>query len=335
MIGTRYHFGDTYAYVLENRIARPRIYPATDTGTLNGNPVFLSRKEWERVKREQRSQVAPQFLQNPLAGQENTFTTRWLRSYWLRPRFMNVGITIDPSLGRGKTSDRTAIAVIGVDGDQRSPRKYLLDGYCHRMQLAERYERVRDLHRKWSTMPGVQMVKVGLERYGMQADYEYFEERMRTERAWFEVHELNWVGERPGGQSKRARVGRLEPHFRKGAFYMPARVWHPTLGNAENHARWFLEENSDEIKYEACAGLSKQEQDAKTKGEHWRIFEPIMRRDEDGNLYDLTRVFFEEFALFPFSPRDDLIDAVSRFIDLDVQPPMMFEQIEPEDYNDY
>ena len=37
-----------------------------------------------------------------------------------------------------------------------------------------------------------------------------------------------------------------------------------------------------------------------------------MRRDEDGNLYDVTRVFFEEFALFPFSPRDDLVDALSR-----------------------
>ena len=185
-IGTRYHFSDTYAFVLEHQIATPRIYPATDTGTLNGNPVFLTKGGWEQVKREQRGVVAAQFLQNPLAGEENTFTTRWLRSYWTRPRLCNIYITIDPSMGRGKTSDRTAIAVIGVDGNERDRlRKYLLDGYCHRMPLSERYERVRDLHKRWSKMPGVQMVKVGLERYGMQSDDEYFRERMRIENDWF------------------------------------------------------------------------------------------------------------------------------------------------------
>ena len=168
----------------------------------------------------------------------------------------------------------------------------------------------------------------------MQSDDEYFRERMRIENDWFEIHELNWVGERPGGQSKRARVGRLEPHFRDGSFFVPARVWHPTLGNDENHARWYLEEGADEIKYAPCPGLHKHERDAKATNEHWRLFEPLMRRDEDGNVYDLTRVFFEEFALFPFSPRDDLIDATSRFIDLDPQAPMVFEQLGPESYPD-
>jgi hypothetical protein len=334
-IGTRYHFGDTYAYILEHQIATPRVYPATDTGTLNGKPVFLPQREWDRVKREQRSQCAPQFLQNPLAGEENTFTTRWLRSYWTRPRLCNVYITIDPSLGRGKTSDRTAIAVICVDGNQRDRlRKYLADGYCHRMPLSERYERVRDLHKRWVKMPGVHTVTVGLERYGMQADREYMVERQRIENYWFEIEEINWVGERPDGQSKRARVGRLEPHFRDGSFLVPARVWHPTLGNDESHARWFLEEGSDEIKYAPCPGLHKREREAKAAGEHWRLMEPIMRRDEDGNIYDLTRVFFEEFALFPFSPRDDLVDAVSRFIDLNPQAPVVFEQLGPESYQD-
>jgi hypothetical protein len=332
-IGTRYHFGDTYAYIIEHEIARPRIYAATHDGSLTGRPVFLTRDAWEKVKREQRSQVAAQFLQNPLAGEENMFMTRWLIPFWVRPTMLNVYIMVDPSKGRNKTSDRTAMAVIGIDTNEN---KHLLDGYCHRMPLSERQQRLRDLHKKWSKMPGVQLVKVGYERYGMQSDVEYFQERMRLEGYFFEIVEVNWTGERPGGESKKARVGRLEPMFREGSFLVPGRVWHPTLGNAENHAQWYLEEGSDEIKYRPDAGLIKREQQAKARGEHHRLMEPIMRRDEDGNPYDLTRVFFEEFALFPFSPRDDLLDAMSRIADMDPRPPVSYEQmrVEVEDYVD-
>lgn len=331
-IGTRYHFGDTYAHIIERQIARPRVYPATHDGSLNGRPVFLTQARWEEIKRQQRSSVAAQYLQNPLAGEENMFLTRWLEAYWLRPTLLNVYILVDPSMGRNKTSDRTAIPVIGIDSNEN---KVLLDGYCHRMPLSERWTRLRDLHRKWSKMPGVQLVEVGVERYGMQSDIEYFEERMRIERYHFSIKELSWTGER-GGESKKARVGRLEPMFREGSFLVPGRVWHPTLGNAENHARWHLEEGSDEIKYKADAGLSKREQQAKANGERWRLVEPIMRRDEDGNPYDLTRVFFEEFALFPFSPRDDLLDAMSRIADMDARAPVPFEQmtVEVPDYVD-
>jgi hypothetical protein len=333
-IGTRYHFGDSYAYILENDIAKPRVYPATEDGSLNGEPVFLPQPEWDRVKKEQRSQVAAQFLQNPLAGEANMFTTRWLVPYWLRPTMMNVYILMDPSMGRNKTSDRTAIPVIGIDPTEN---KLLLDGFCHRMPLSERWTHLRDLHKRWSKMLGVQLVEVGVERYGMQSDIEYFLERMRIERYHFGIKELSWTGER-GGESKKARVGRLEPIFRDGSFLVPGRVWHPTLGNAENHARWHLEDGSDEIKYKADAGPSKREQQAKASGERWRLVEPIMRRDEDGNPYDLTRVFFEEFALFPFSPRDDLIDAMSRIEDkvMDTRAPVPFEQmsVEVEDYVD-
>jgi len=330
-IGTRYHFGDTYAYVLEHGIAKPRIYPATHDGSLAGRPVFLPRAEWDRVKREQRSQVAAQFLQNPLAGEENMFLTRWLVPYWVRPDFMNVYIMVDPSKGRNRSSDRTAMAVVGID---RGENRHLLDGYCHRMPLSERWERLRNLQKKWMRIPGVQLVKVGYERYGMQSDIEYFEERMRIERYFFQVEELNWTGERPGGESKKARVGRLEPAFRDGSFLVPGRVWHPTLGNDENHARWHLEEGSDEIRYRPDPGLHRRERAAKRDTMHWRVMEPIMRRDEDGNPYDLTRVFFEEFALFPFSPRDDLLDAISRIEDMEPRPPVAFEQVEVEDFPD-
>jgi hypothetical protein len=101
---------------------------------------------------------------------------QWLTPYYVRPAVMNVYIMGDPSHGHNKTSDRTAIVAVATDteGIDIGGNKYLLDGYCHRMQLQERWVRLRDLHKRWSSMQGVQMVEVGWERYGMQSDLDYF-----------------------------------------------------------------------------------------------------------------------------------------------------------------
>lgn len=336
MIGTRYSFADSYGHLLDHKIVKERIYPATDDGSLDGKPVFLSQAAWDEKKRAQRNTIAAQMLQNPIAGKENTFRTKWLRSYWTRPIMMNVYIMGDPSKGRSKTSDRTAIAVIGIDSHGN---RYLLDGYCHRMPLSERWLRLLELHRKWSKMPGVQSLNVGWERFGMMADEEYFEEQMRLTGYRFDITELNWVGQ-VGKESKQSRVERLEPDFRSGSFFFPARIWNPHVsdprtGQRSSSAIWYVEEDSDEIKHRHYPGLHSDERRAKANGEHWRVMEPIMRRDEDGNIYDLTRVAFEEIKFFPFSPRDDLIDAISRIYDMDPMPAQRHEEVPAEHYADY
>lgn len=338
-IGTRYLFGDTYGQLLDDGILKPRIYPATDDGTLNGKPVFMSPEAWEKIKKTQRSTVAAQMLQNPIAGKENTFYTRWLKPYWVRPVLMNVYILGDPSKGKSKTSDRTAIAVVGID---TAGNKYLLDGYCHRMPLSERWQKLKELHRKWANQPGVQLLKVAWERYGLQSDEEYFEEKMREDGVRFEILELNWTGD-AGGESKKNRVSRLEPDFRHGNFFVPGKVWHPAY---QGTARWWVEDGgedednlentarSDEIHYEAMPKPHRLERQMAITGERYRLFDPIRRIDEDGNIYDLTRVFFEEYAYHPFSPRDDLIDAVSRIYDVEPMPAVRNEVVHVEDYVD-
>jgi hypothetical protein len=138
-------------------------------------------------------------LLNPVAGQEQMFRIEWNRPYEVRPSVLNIYIMGDPSKGKNKTSDRTAIAVVGID---QHNNKYLLDGYCHRMPQSERWKCLKSLYVKWSAMPGVQSITVGWETYGLQTDHEYFIERMREEKdaPVFTVAELNWV--REGQQSK-------------------------------------------------------------------------------------------------------------------------------------
>ena len=65
-----------------------------------------------------------------------------------------------------------------------------------------------------------------------------------------------------------------------------------------------------------------------------RLIEPLRRVDEDSNIYDLTRVFFTEYGFFPFSPRDDLIDAMSRIYDMEPRPAVILEKIVIEDFAD-
>lgn len=322
-VGSRYHFGDSYGILLERGILKPRIYPATHDGTLKGVPVLMSPAQWEEEKRNQRGTIAAQMLLNPLAGEESSFMIEWLRAYELRPPVLNIYIIGDPSLGRNRSSDRTAIAVVGVDPQSN---RYLLDGYCHRMKLSARWQALKELHAKWRMAPGVQSVNVGWERYGLQADTEYFEEKIIENRieGIGEIAELNWV--REGPQSKKARVDRLEPYFRNSQFWMPPKVWYDGKVCTWTAPQAGEEQQGGAIAYSAWKGPSKAEKAAMDAGERYRIMEPIRRLDEDGNIYDLFRVFVEEFSFFPFSPRDDLIDAVSRVEDMQPVPPAVYER---------
>jgi hypothetical protein len=109
----------------------------------------LSPERWEQVKDAQRSTVAAQMLLNPVAGNEAIFQASWFKSYDVRPTILNVYITCDPSMGRAHSSDRTAIAVIGVD---LADNRYLLDGVRHRMPLSERYSHLQRFHKRWELL---------------------------------------------------------------------------------------------------------------------------------------------------------------------------------------
>ena len=340
--GTRYSFADTYGIIIDRAILKPRIHAATDNGQLNGKPVLLTPERWAEVKLAQRSTVNAQFLLNPLAGNESTFSMMGLRHYEVIPSIMNVYIMIDPSKGRTKRSDRTAIAVVGIDVGKN---KYLLDGYCHRMKLSRRFELISQLREKWAGHPGVQAVRVGYEQYGMQVDLEVIKEYQERDDDYFDIEELSTT--RDGTHSKSDRIGRLEPDFNRSLFYLPAMVYHPDFGGGlANQAAWEIWSDKDwqgaidagqidnpavgTVVYRPMRDLSKAQRVCEATMQRYRIVTALKRRDEDGDMYDLTRSFIEEYRLHPFAPHDDLLDAVSRIFDLEPTAPVPFESLRAE-----
>lgn len=307
-IGTRYSHADTYGEILERGILKPRVYPATDDGTPNGKPVFLSEKVWEETKLTQRTTLSAQMLQNPSAGKDAMFQKKGLRFAEVRPGTLNVYIMVDPASSKKKGSDRTAMPVIGID---TARNKFLMDGFCHKMSLPERWANMVQLRRHWMRQPGVQSVYVGYERFGMRSDLEYFEEKMRDTRESFEIKELNWPLNTPG--SKIDRIQRLVPDFDRGKFFLNAVV-------------------SREIDGKQVSAESSLQQKMKQQGEGYRVLKPVVRRDHEGNAYALNKLFLDEYLVYPFSKYDDFLDGCSRIYDMDYQPPVIIDEsyLEPE-----
>ena len=292
MIGTRYHFSDTYDAVAKKGTVKLRIYPATDDGTEVGNPVLWSPEVWAEKKINQGPKnTACQLLLNPNAGQQGMFEVEDIREYEIRPGTLNVYITCDPARSKKTDSDRTAMSVIGVD---YALNKYLLDGFNHKMDLQERWEHLAMLFKKWKMAPGVQHLKVGYEIYGAQADMDYFKEQMKLpDNPRFPIEELAWPREGPG--SKVDRVQRLGPDFRKGKFFVPAP----------------LDPNK----------LTKAQQGVVASGYAYRVSKVIRRRDEEKRMYDLTDHFKSQVTYFPHFGKKDLVDAVSRIYDMEILAP--------------
>ncbi len=291
--GTRYSYGDTYGTILQRAAVKPRIHPATVNGQMDGEPVFLEKERWEEIKKTTSTYtVACQQLLNPIAGSDIAFKEEWWNQWEIRPYTLNAYIMCDPAHSRKRESNRTAIAVVGVDANYN---KFLLDGMCHRLSLSGRWEYIKTLRTKWKRAPGIREVKIGYERYGAQSDIEHFKEMMRIDGSSFPIYELNWTGG-GGSQSKQDRIQRLEPDLKDGSFFFP----YPT----------------DEKM------LTSHQKDYKMKKQEFLISKKIMRKDEEGKLYDLVDwVKRNEYLLFP-TIHPDFLDALSRIYDMDAMPPI-------------
>lgn len=299
-IGTRYSYADTYQAIIERGAAKVRLYPATENGKIDGKPVLFSQEVWdEKVKTQGEATISCQMLQNPLAGKQRMFDVEDFREYEVRPEVLNCYLLIDPARSKKKDSAKTAMALVGMD---YAGNKYLLDGFNHRMDLQERWQRMKELYLKWYRANGVQTLQIGYEIYGAQADFDYFRERVAVEKVSLPLTELDWP--REGDGSKVDRVQRLVPDLKNHRIYLP----YPT----------------DDKRLTAVQRRAQEE------GWGHRIARPIKRLDQDRKIYDVSEDLKIQAHYFPFGSYKDLIDAFARIYDMEASPPVIYESHELE-----
>lgn len=208
MIGTRYHFNDTYKPMIERGTFLPRVYPATEDGTVTGEPVLLTRELIAKKRRDMGPYTfACQMLQDPKGDETQGFNSEWIKYY--KPNDgsgMNKYILVDAASGKRKSNDYTAVWVIGLGEDKNY---YALEMVRDRLNLTQRAALIMRLHRKWRP------TQVRYEKYGLMADIEHIKSVQDAENYRFEITEVG------GAIPKNDRIKRLIPLFEQGRFYLP------------------------------------------------------------------------------------------------------------------
>jgi phage terminase large subunit-like protein len=208
MIGTRYHHNDSYREVIKRGTFAPRLHPCTVDGTVDGEPVLMTRKAIKEKYVNQGPYIfSAQQLLNPTAEGNQGFQESWIRRWSpVNTQGMNIYITVDPANSKNKDSDYTVMWVVGLGSDQNY---YLIDGVYDRLDLGERANTLFNLHRRYRPLG------VGYEQYGMQADLFYIKEKQELVNYRFKIIELG------GSVAKFDRIRGLVPIFKNERFYLP------------------------------------------------------------------------------------------------------------------
>jgi predicted phage terminase large subunit-like protein len=211
-IGTRYHFFDTYKVMMERGSVKPRVYPATKDGTVDGEPVFLTKESLAEKRRDKGPYIfACQQLQNPKADDSQGFDVDWIKYYTKKPSTegMNIYMVVDPAMAKKKDSDYSVIFVVGLSNDGNY---YVLDIVRDRINLTERTQIIFDLHREYRPN------KVIYEKIGMQTDIQHIEYIQEEKNYRFNITEIG------GNMPKHDRIKRLIPVFERGKIYFPKKL---------------------------------------------------------------------------------------------------------------
>lgn len=149
IIGTRYKLGDTYEEYIKRGKYKERRKPATDDGTENGRPVFLSQSDWDDKLLDMSSAIiASQMLQNPRSSDSVIFQEDWF-NFWPHdkalPHFDAVFQMFDGAFSKKETADYSCLLTFGLfkakEGDIRHS-VFVLDCIMVRLSYSEMRDEV-------------------------------------------------------------------------------------------------------------------------------------------------------------------------------------------------
>jgi predicted phage terminase large subunit-like protein len=205
--GSKYHAVDPYQEILRRGSAKERRYPATTNGKPDGEPVLMSREENAKKRRDMGPYVyGCQMLLDPKADSTMGFKREWLR-FWKGSHYDSLTkiIIVDPASKKKKSSDFTAMWVLGLGADGNW---YVIDLVYDKLSLRDRVGSVMTLHREYRP------IFVGYEEYGLQADIEAVEWEQDRQTYHFDITPLG------GKLHKDDRIRRLQPLFEQHRIYL-------------------------------------------------------------------------------------------------------------------
>lgn len=208
IIGTRYHWADTYSEIIKSKAAKPRVYPCVDK---DGKPVLLDESVLSVRKASLGSWVfASQMMCDPRQSGSMGFHKEWLR-FWTPEIWENLNrlIVVDPADKIKRKSDWTVMWVVGLGADRNY---YIIDVIRDKLSLTGRANALFALHQKYRPQ------WVFYEEVGIQADIQHFEDRMTRTNYRFPIYPV-----RPS-VAKGLRIEALEPLFRGQRVFLPNSV---------------------------------------------------------------------------------------------------------------
>ena len=289
MIGTRYHLHDTYEKVIKNGTVKLRLYSCLDEegrSRLYSEPVL----KW-KLSRMHGSVVATQMYCDPQAIGSFNFDLSWVGR--LVPReevnleLYNWYIICDPAWKVSADADNTVFAAIGVTGSGADRHFLVADLMVDKINLEDKQKRLFDMVARYTNSRRKPIVFY--ERVSMQSDIDHYETVMNSTGNRFTIIEASGKPKINYGMTssssnmkfKDLRISALQPAFKNGMFRF---VEHSYVGFDKGHL---------------IGG------------------EPVL--NWRGEQEDTISSFFEdEYTKYPNSEHDDVLDVLSRCVDLDV-----------------
>lgn len=229
LVMQRLHVNDLTGYLLEqggwHHLCLPAIAPRNILISLKDISWEMSEGEYlhsERLGPEELDRFridmgdygfAGQMMQTPVPDGGGLFKDLWMQYYTKAPdaHMLNIYIFVDAAYEKKKTSDYTAMVVVGLGSDHNY---YLLDIVRDRFNPTERIEALIKLHKKWNKLSGKPPI-VGYEKNGASSDLHYLNIAQERLGYRFAIIPLGTYAH------KNDRIKQLIPLFQTRRFYFP------------------------------------------------------------------------------------------------------------------
>lgn len=237
VIGTRWHYDDLYAHLMENESHRFNKYIR---GAYNPDgslwfPQRLTKEFLDDQRLSQRGYIfACQYLNNPIDDEEAIFKKSWIKYFSLRTdgtlvpqeeqethldkakktkykiNECNVFIHIDPATSEQKWSDYTGIVVTAVDPEENV---YVLEAERKKIILPDLIKHIFKLYDKYS--PNVRKILIEEQATLSIIKYPLFEEQKKRGK-FLPIHEITHMWK----IKKEDRIASMQQRFQFGTIFI-------------------------------------------------------------------------------------------------------------------